>query len=91
MTIKVGVQIVFEGIYGVLGGYRGDALWGVARIAKERVKRDQWTKTLMNQVPARLSAVTEWDIGDKRVKELERLDLWSEIRSRIRPCQWVLT
>lgn len=27
VTIKVGVQIVFEGIYGVLGGYRGDALW----------------------------------------------------------------
>ena len=35
--------------------------------------------------------VPQGDIGDKRVKELERLDLWSEIRSRIRPCQWVLT
>ena len=91
VTIKVGVQIAFEGIYGVLGRYRGDALWGVARIAKERVKRDQWTKTLMKQVPMRLSAVTVWDIGGKRVTELERLDLRSEIRSRIRPCQWVLT
>lgn len=71
MTIKVGIEIVFERIYGVLGGYRGDALWGVARIAKERVKRDQWTKTRMNRVPTRLSAVTVWDVGGKSVKELE--------------------
>ena len=62
---------MFEGIYGVLGGYRGDALWGVARIGKERVKRDQWTKTLMNRVPTRLSAVTVWDIGGESVKELK--------------------
>ena len=82
---------MFEEIYGVLGRYRGDALWGVARVSKERVKRDQWTKTLMKQVPMRLSAVTVWDIGGKRVTELERLDLQSEIRSRRRPCQWVLT
>ena len=45
----------------------------------------------MKQVPMRLSAVTVWDIGGKRVTELERLDLQSEIRSRRRPCQWVLT
>lgn len=46
MIIKVCTQIVFEGMYGVLGEYRGDALWGVARIVKEGVRRDQWTKTL---------------------------------------------